>query len=192
MERPYERRTGESEEPWSEENSERHSEERTSLERSSRDSDSQGGETREVAQRKASEYAEQGREKAVGQLATQKDRASSELGGIARALRTTGEQLREQDQDSISHYVDQAAEQTERFSGYLSERDANELVGEVEDYARNRPAIFLGGAVMLGVVAARFLKSSAGHREALELDVKSPVNDSEEDAVRIGEERSQG
>jgi hypothetical protein len=169
---PHDRRTGGSEEPWSEEGSER--------------------ESREVAQQKASEYAEQGREKAVGQLATQKERASSELGGVARALRTTGEQLQEQEQDSVARYVNQAAEQTERLSEYLSERDANELVREVEDFARNRPAVFLGGAFAIGIAAARFLKSSAGQREALEIEAGAATSGSDRSAVRLGEETSQG
>ena len=64
----------------------------------------------EQGQEKAAEVAEQGREKAKGQISTQKERASGELQGIARALQSTGEQLREQDQDSIGQYADQAAE----------------------------------------------------------------------------------
>ncbi len=178
MDRPYDRRTGEPEESWSERDSERYSQE-----------DSREGHVQERAQQEASEYAEQGREKAVGQLATQKERASSELEGIARALHTTGGQLEEQEQHSVARYINQAAEQTERFSEYLSEREANELVGEVEDFARNRPAVFLGGAFAIGVAAARFLRSSAGHRERVELDAGSAINDPEEPAMRIGDER---
>lgn len=177
MERPYDRRAGRSEEPWSEQHSQESSSE---------------SETREVAQQKASEYAEQGREQAVGQLATQKERASSELGGVARALRTTGDQLSEQEQGSVARYVTQAADQTERLSEYLSERDANELVREAEDFARNRPAVFLGGAFALGVAAARFLKSSAGQREGVEIDPGAATSESDRSAVRVGEETSSG
>lgn len=43
----------------------------------------------------------------------------------------------------------------------MRERDANELIGEAENLARSRPAVFLGGAFVLGVAAARFLKSSS-------------------------------
>ena len=90
--------------------------------------------------------------------------------GVANALRQTGEQLHEQDQGSVGRYAEQAAEQAERFSGYLRDRDANQLLNDVEDFARERPAIFLGGAFLLGAAAARFLKSSAGRRE--EFDVR--------------------
>ena len=124
-------------------------------------------EVAQQGQQKASEYAQQGREQAKGQIATRKEQASGQLQGVAQALRQTGEQLRGQDQGSIGKYADQAAQQAERFADYLSEQDAEQLLNDVEDFARNRPAIFLGGAFALGAVAARFLKSSAGQREEL-------------------------
>ena len=120
--------------------------------------------SREVAQRaqqQASEVAEQGSRRAKSQIATQKERAAGQLEGVAQALHQTGQQLREQDQGSMGRYADQAADQVERFSGFLRESDANELIGEAESLARSRPAVFLGGAFVLGVAAARFLKSSS-------------------------------
>jgi hypothetical protein len=35
------------------------------------------------------------------------------------------------------------------------------LVGDVENFARRQPALFIGGALALGILAARFLKSSS-------------------------------
>ncbi len=134
-------------------------------------------EVAQQGQQKASEYAEQGREKAKGQIATQKERASGELQGIAQALQSTGEQLREQDQGSIGQYADQAAEQAGRLADYLSEKDSEELISEVEDFARNRPAIFMGGAFILGAAAARFLKSSAGQTGDLKEELKQEAQE---------------
>jgi len=125
----------------------------------------QSREVTQQGQQKASEYAQQGREQAKGQIATQKERASGELHGISQALQKTAEQLKEQDQEPIGRYADQASEQAEKLSNYLSGRDAEQLLNEAEDLARNKPAIFLGGAFVIGVAAARFLKSSAGQRE---------------------------
>jgi hypothetical protein len=34
------------------------------------------------------------------------------------------------------------------------------LVGEVQDFARRQPTLFIGGAVILGFAALRFLKSA--------------------------------
>ena len=58
-------------------------------------------------------------------------------------------------------YVDQAADQVERLSEYVRERDVVQIAGDVEKFARREPALFLGGAFVLGLCAARFLKSSA-------------------------------
>ncbi|CAN5612938.1 hypothetical protein BH24ACT20_BH24ACT20_05560 [soil metagenome] len=140
-------------------------------------------EVAQQGQQKASEYAEQGREQAKGQIATQKERASGELQGISRALRQTGDQLREQDQDSIGQYAEQAAEQAERLSNYLNEKDAEQLISEVEDFARNRPAVFLGGAFALGAVAARFLKSSAGQTGDLKEELRQEAEEVKQSAT---------
>ena len=106
--------------------------------------------------------------------------------GIARALQSTGEQLREQDQDSIGQYADQAAEQVERFSNYLSEKDSEELINEVEDFARNRPAVFLGAAFLVGAAAARFLKSSAGQTGDLKEELKQEAQELQKSATPSG------
>jgi len=107
---------------------------------------------------------------AAGQLASQKDRASEELGSIATAVRGTSKPLRDQKQDAIAEYVDKAATQIERFATRLRERDVQDIVNDAERFARQRPAVFVGAAFAAGVLAARFLKSSApadytGHRD---------------------------
>lgn len=140
----------------------------------------------EQGQEKAAEAAQQGREKAKGQISTQKEWASGELQGIARALKTTGEQLREEDQDSIGQYADQAAEQVERLSNYLSEKDPEELINGVEDFARNRPAVFLGAAFLVGAAAARFLKSSAGQTGDLKEELKQEAQELQKSASPSG------
>lgn len=121
--------------------------------------------SREVArqtQEQTSYYADEVRQRVEDQIDTRKEWASGELSGISQALRQTGSQLREQDQGSIGQYAEQAAGQTDRLSGYLHEKEASQLIGEVESFARSRPSFFLGGAVILGVAAARFMKSSSG------------------------------
>lgn len=134
--------------------------------RTSTNEGSQGSQgVAQQGQQKASEAAEQGRQKAEGQIAVQKERAADQLEGVSRALRHTGGQLREQDQASFGNYAEQAAGQTDRLSRFLHDKEAEQLVGEVEDFARNKPAVFLGGAFALGALAARFVKSSAGQRE---------------------------
>jgi hypothetical protein len=62
----------------------------------------------------------------------------------------------------VGQYAERAAGQTDRLSEYLHDKEASQLIGDVEDFARSRPSVFLGGAFVLGIAAARFLKSSSG------------------------------
>lgn len=120
--------------------------------------------TADQAKEAVGQAANQAKEQVSSRLATQKDRAAESLGGVAQALRTSGQQLREQDQMGVTDYIDQIANQVERFSGYIRGHDVGELVGDVERFARRQPGLFLGGAFVLGLLGARFLKSSAPQR----------------------------
>ena len=81
------------------------------------------------------------------------------LSGIAQSLSTAGHQLRDQ-QNGASSFVEQAASRLDRAAKYLDTADADDLIKQTESWARNNPALFLGGAFLLGVLGARFLKSS--------------------------------
>lgn len=114
----------------------------------------------EGTQQVAGQVAERAQQAATSQATARKDQAVDTLGAVAEALRQVGRQLRDQDQGAIAGYGDQAAERVDRVAGYLRERDVRDIVGEVEGFARRQPALFLSGAFTLGLVAARFLKSS--------------------------------
>ncbi len=101
------------------------------------------------------------RDQALSQIDAQKGRATDALSNISQAVRKTGDHLREQDQASIAQYADAAAEQLDRFSTYLNNRDIGQMSTELQHFARRQPAIFLGGALVAGLIAARFLKSSS-------------------------------
>ena len=49
---------------------------------------------------------------------------------------------------------------------YVSSADLKTTVRDVENLARRQPALFFGGAFLLGLAAGRFLRSSAGRSEA--------------------------
>ena len=99
--------------------------------------------------------AERGFERGKGRVA---ERVSS----VAHAFRKTGEQLREEDQGDIAGYTDRVAEQVERVSGYLEGKGLRDVMDDVSAFARRQPGLFVGGALVAGLVAARFLRSS-GH-----------------------------
>ena len=100
------------------------------------------------------------RQGASDQLGTQKDKATDGIGSVAHAVRQTTQQLRDQRHDTIARYVDEAANQLERVSQRLREKDVSELLDDAQRFARQRPAVFIGSAFALGLLGARFFKSS--------------------------------
>lgn len=115
---------------------------------------------REKATEIKDQVKDQAREKVNTHVSQQKDRAAEGLGTVANALRQTGHNLREQDGNPVHEYMAKAADSVERLSGYLQNKSVGEIVSEVEGIARREPALFLGGAFALGLLGARFLKSS--------------------------------
>jgi len=119
--------------------------------------------TQQVAQQageKAGQVVEQVRDQVKSQLSERKEQAAGGLGTVAQALRQTGETLRTGEQAAVAQAADSAAQFVDQVSGYLRDKDIDDLVGEVENFARTNPAVFLGSAFVLGFMAARFLKSS--------------------------------
>jgi hypothetical protein len=112
------------------------------------------------AERSTAGIAGKVKERATAQLTTQKDRATTSLGSVAGAVRQTSRQLREQQNETLAQYVEKAADQLERFSNSLRDKDVTELLQDAQRLARRQPALFIGGSFAAGLLAARFLKSS--------------------------------
>ena len=102
---------------------------------------------------------------ATAQLSTQKDRATDGLGSLAQAVRQSTQPFRDNNQETIAQYIEQAADQLERFSTTLRQRDIGDIVGDVQQFARRQPAMFIGAAFTAGLLAARFMKSSSRNRQ---------------------------
>ena len=124
-----------------------------------------GASTAEIltpAKEKLADTASHAGDKVASRLDMQKDRAAEGLGSVAQALRQASNQLGNQSEGATVHeYIASAANQVERLSGYLRSTDTKQMVKGVERFARQQPALFMGGAFMLGLLGARFLKSSS-------------------------------
>lgn len=134
------------------------------------------GQAAEQAQQKAKEFTGQAQEQAKSAVATRKEQAVEGLDGIAHAFRQTSERLREENNPMVADYSEQVANQIERFSSFLGERDVDQLLGDAEIYARRHPEVFLGGAFALGLLVGRFIKSSGERRELARTSYYQPSN----------------
>ncbi len=93
-----------------------------------------------------------------------KNRVVTQVSGVAQAFRKTSEQLRAEDQSDLAGYTDRIADGVERVSDYLDDKGLRGAVSDLEGFARQRPAIFVGGALAVGLLAARFLRASGPRR----------------------------
>lgn len=89
---------------------------------------------------------------------------------LAKSLRLTGQQL---EGNLTVPYVDKLAGGLERVASFIEDTDPGELIRAAERYARRRPFVFAGGAIGVGVIAGRFLKSSAAASAAAGATSKS-------------------
>ncbi len=112
------------------------------------------------AQNTARQVSAQAKQSATSRLESQKERAVDSLVTVAHALRQTGQHLNEQDQGTFATYIEQAAERVEGLTNHLRAKDVTQLLAETQDFARRRPAMFLGAALALGFAGGRFLMSS--------------------------------
>ena len=103
---------------------------------------------------------EQARDRARSSLGESKGQVADQFGTVADALRRTTEHLRSEDQQRIAGITETVARQVEQVANYLRSKDAGAMRTDLENLARRQPALMLGGALILGLLGARFLKSS--------------------------------
>ena len=103
-------------------------------------------------------------EQAGSQINRQKETAATEISQVANAVRRIRESLPGEESGAVARfaaeYGDKAADSLERLSKYIREQDPRQLLDDVQNFGRRRPALLLGGAFLLGFAGARLIKSS--------------------------------
>jgi hypothetical protein len=109
---------------------------------------------------KAREMSHKAGEKARSRVDEEKDRVSGGMRTVADALRRSSQDL-PADRDQYAPLLNKVADRMESASGYLDSRDVDTLTHDARRFAREHTPLFLGGAFALGLLGARFLKSSS-------------------------------
>lgn len=104
-------------------------------------------------------------QKVTSKVDEQKNRAADGLGGIADVFRNASSELR-MENETVAQYVEMASDQLRRFADNIRQRGVADMLDDVSGFARQRPTMFIGGAFLVGIGVARFLKASA-ERESL-------------------------
>ncbi|CAN5182411.1 hypothetical protein BH20ACI1_BH20ACI1_13410 [soil metagenome] len=124
---------------------------------------------KETTGKAADEIYDTAAKKASSKIDEQKSNLAAGLADVANNIRQIGESFGDEKQPNgiaklTTNYGNTLADKVEGFSSYLDDRNLSEMMRDVEDFAHRNPALFLGGAFALGVVAARFLKSSSSNQ----------------------------
>lgn len=121
--------------------------------------DTQSGGIRENATRGAQNLIDRAEQQARSKITAAQRDVGLTLGSVATTLMNSSSQLRDE-QQAAGEYVGKAAEQLDRLAHYIQTADPGEVADNIRNFARQRPAVFIGAAFALGVIGARFLKSS--------------------------------
>ena len=105
-------------------------------------------------------------DKAATKLDEQKSTLKSGLTTVADSVRQVSQNLGSSKTDSglaeaAAKYTGTAAQKLEDVAGYFEKKNVRDMARDLEGFARRNPAVFFGAAFGLGILVARFLKSTS-------------------------------
>lgn len=115
---------------------------------------------REAGQR-AGHLLERGTEIGLKQADRGLNAAASGAATMADSIRRVSLDM-ETDQPQLADFASTAADQAEALATYLRQTDMRQMIGNVENFARRQPLLFVGGAFLLGMATSRFIKAAGG------------------------------
>ena len=116
------------------------------------------------AQQKAKEVAGEAKSRLSDQVDQRSTQAGQQLSSAADDVRSVAEQFRTQGKDTPARYAEQAAEKAQKVGQRLQDASGDELLRDVEDFARKNPWAVAAGGLVLGLAASRMLKASSTQR----------------------------
>jgi len=121
-----------------------------------------GGEASSAASElkaRASEGYAAAKEEVAHRAEGAKGSIADELSGVAQALRHATGEMR--DNSTSRKAVGWVADSLNDASQAIRNRETSQLMNDISGFARRNPALFLGGAALVGFALSRFAKASA-------------------------------
>ncbi|MFO1154260.1 MAG: hypothetical protein U1E42_11460 [Rhodospirillales bacterium] len=103
-----------------------------------------------------------------------RDGLASYAHDVADAFQGASDILRERGRDSAARLARRAAEEIGGLGQRVEGQDVNGVLHTVEDFARHRPALFLGGAFLLSFALVRYFSRSREYVAAERVDDVPP------------------
>lgn len=139
----------------------------TSTMRPGEETQSLPAQAKERVQDTARDVKGQTREQLRSQLADRSTQVGEEAASVAQALRRSSSQLREDGNERLAGMVDAVADRGQRLGEYLRDADGDQLLRDIEEFARRQPWLMVGGSAVVGFLGSRFVKASSHGRYQL-------------------------
>lgn len=107
-----------------------------------------GSKAHDLASERASEKAEA----ALDQVSRHGDSVKEAVDDVAATI--------SEHSDTLGRYAGEFADQVSRLNDRIKDSSVDELASDVRRLARDNPAMFMLGAVSIGVIASRFFRAS--------------------------------
>ncbi len=126
--------------------------------------------------REGRQVAGEARAAAQKMACDQRDALADYVSALAEAANRGADDLDSKGYDRSASTVARTADEVDAFARRLQEREPGELWDDVEDFAREHPALVFGAGFALAFGVTRFLKSS-GENEPGESDEELGTNE---------------
>jgi len=134
-----------------------------------------GGNSADGSGPASSSWADEVRQQGQRMFDAQKDQVAEQMGGVARALQKSAEQVRQQDAQQLTGRVlEQAASGLDQLSELLRRNDSEAVLQRVSSLMRQQPVLFMSGAVAAGFVLSRLFKNASESEQRLDETYAEP------------------
>lgn len=109
----------------------------------------------------AQTFAHRLRGEATGALGEGKAQLASQIGGVARALKASSREFRNDELTGLANLSNSLAAEVETAQHYLDERSSEALLTDLRTFATRHRGLFVGSLFLAGLVAVRFSRTGA-------------------------------
>jgi ElaB/YqjD/DUF883 family membrane-anchored ribosome-binding protein len=117
------------------------------------------GETASELRSDAQQIGNKAKDRIHSEVDARKGTAVEQAKSVSNAIQSAAGQLDEGAPQWLRSAFEQGAQQIQRFADSIEQKDSRQLVSDVQSFARERPALFLGAAAAVGFAAARIFKA---------------------------------
>jgi len=149
-----------------------------------------GGATDELRS-DAKELSSKAASRLHSEVDSRKGAAVSQAQSVSSAIGKTADSLDDSAPQWLKSAFQQGAQKIQQFADTIDRKDSREILGEVQSFARERPALFLGACAAAGFAAARIFKAGGEQQSSQQLGQSGSFGDAGGFARRQPLDRSQ-